>query len=153
MGKTSNTSKDKGAGTDAPSVKYTERTLRGLLHLQPRARGRASRLTIPGFQKMVKTSQVGLPVWSSALHMSATGLERRMARKTGFDALESDRLLTVEQVLKRGMEVFEDADDLNAWLERKHRLLGDQRPMDLLGSTAGIGMVLMELGRIEHGVF
>ena len=57
----------------------------------------------------------------------------------------------VDQVLDRGMDVFEDAEDLKIWLERKHPLFGNQRPMDLLGSTPGIGLVMMELGRIEHG--
>lgn len=153
MSKTTTVKKAKTARKSGRSVKFTERALRGIAQLQPTVRESATGLSIPGFEKMVKTSRVGLPVWSGALHMSATTLERRMERKTAFDALEADRLYTVQQVLKRGMDVFEDADDLNAWLESKHRLLANQRPMDLLGSTAGIGLVMMELGRIEHGVF
>lgn len=153
MGKTASTKKPAATKKAARSVKFTERAMHGLMRLRPTTGSKTAGLTITGFEKMVKRSRVGLPVWSGALHVSPATLERRMEKMSAFDALESDRLLTVEQVLKRGMDVFEDADELGAWLERKHRLLENKRPMDLLGSTAGIGLVMMELGRIEHGVY
>lgn len=153
MGKTPAAKKTQASRKSTRPVKLTERALRGIAQLRPASRSMSASLSVPGFEKMVKRSRVGLPVWSNALHVSTAALEQRMEQNSAFDALEADRLHTVEQVLKRGMDVFEDTDDLTAWLERKHRLLANQRPMDLLGSTAGIGLVMMELGRIEHGVF
>jgi len=153
MGKATGTKPHTPAKKGRLGTRRMERALLGVAHLQEGAARRTGHLTAPGVEKMIKRSRVGLPVWSSALHMSTASLERKLEGKTPFGALEADRLLTVEQVLKRGMEVFEDAGDLQAWLERKHQLLENKRPMDLLGSTFGIGLVLMELGRIEHGVF
>lgn len=94
-----------------------------------------------------------MDVWSHAIHISSSTLKSRIVKKTAFRPLEVDRLRTVEQVLERGMEVFEDAEDLKDWLSEKHAMFQDQRPLDLLGSTAGIGLVMMELGRIEHGIY
>ena len=127
--------------------------MRGIAALKPVRGPVAPGLSVPRFATMVKASRMGLPVWSGALHVSVGTLEKRMERKDAFSPLEADRLLMVEQVLERGLDVFEDADDLRLWLQRKHPLLGNRRPMDLLGSTPGIGLVMMELGRIEHGVY
>ena len=131
-------------------VKLTTRAVHGISKLRA---ARSGTLTAPKFETIVKTYKVGLPVWSNALHISQASLKQRIEKRAAFLPLEVDRLRTVEQVLERGMEVFEDAEDLKDWLAEKHALLGNKRPMDLLGSTAGIGLVMMELGRIEHGVY
>lgn len=131
-------------------VKLTTRAVHGITKLRA---ARTGTLTAPKFETIVKTYKVGLPVWSNAIHISSATLKQRIEKRAAFMPLEIDRLRTVEQVLERGMEVFEDAEDLKDWLSEKHAMLGNQRPMDLLGSTAGIGLVMMELGRIEHGVY
>ena len=156
MGKTT-TVKKTTAGKKIAGRRTAKRTtlsvraVHGIAQLGPHKGGNS--LSVPRFKSMVRTYRLGLPVWSSALHMSAATLEKRIEHNTAFHPLEADRLLTVEQVLERGMEVFEDAEDLADWLKEKHALLQNQRPIDLLGSTAGIGLVMMELGRIEHGVY
>ena len=152
MGKTIAVKKRSAKKTTGP-LKLSTRVVRGIVELKPMVGHKVATLSIPKFSTMVKSSRVGLPVWSNALHVSATSLEKRIESKAAFTPLEADRLLMVDQVLDRGMEVFEDAEDLKIWLERKHPLFGNQRPMDLLGSTPGIGLVMMELGRIEHGIF
>ena len=152
MGKTIAVKKARAPKKAARRVLLTTQVVRGIAELKP-SPARVDTLTVPKFTTMVKSSHVGLAVWSSALRMPRTVLVKRMEKKTAFDALEADRLLTVEQVFQRGMDVFEDKDDLNEWLVEKHAMLQDQRPMDLLGSTAGIGLVMMELGRIEHGIY
>lgn len=152
MGKTIAVKKAKAPKKSARRVLLTTQVVRGIAELKP-SPSRVVTLTVPKFNTMVKSSHVGLSVWSSALRMPRTTLVKRIEKNTAFDALEADRLLTVEQVFKRGMEVFEDKDDLNEWLVEKHAMLQNQRPMDLLGSTAGIGLVMMELGRIEHGIY
>ena len=135
------------------SAKLTKRSVRGIVQLQPRKPGTTTTLSSASFVKMVKSSRVELTFWSSTIHMSTNTLKKRIESKAGFDALQADRLLAVDQVLKRGIEVFEDPQDLMDWLKEKHTLLDDQRPIDLLGTTAGIGLVMLELGRIEHGIY
>lgn len=153
MGKTiekKSTTTKRTTGKGGKVVKLSTRAVHGISKLRAAKTGV---LTVPKFETMVKAYQVGLPVWSHALHIPTTTLKQRIEKRTAFRPLEVDRLRTVEQVLERGMEVFEDTGDLKDWLTEKHSMLQNQRPMDLLGSTAGIGLVMMELGRIEHGVY
>lgn len=133
--------------------KYSAKALQGISQLRGTTGIRGSYVMATKVKGIMNDFDISVPIWSSALHMSAAALEKRISKKTKFDPLEMDRVLAVQQVLERGMEVFEDADDLEEWLKEKHALLGNERPMDLLGSTWGIGQVLMELGRIEHGVY
>ncbi|MBL7951120.1 MAG: DUF2384 domain-containing protein [Flavobacteriales bacterium] len=137
----------------AVSGKYSTKALHGISQLLASKTFRGSHLTITKFKGIAKDYDIDMGIWSGSLHMSTATLTKRIEKKTAFDPLETDRLLAVEQVLKRGMEVFEDADDLEDWLKEKHALLGNERPKDLLRSTWGIGLVMMELGRIEHGVY
>ena len=37
-------------------------------------------------------------------------------------------------------------------MQRSNVALGSRKPIDLLASTLGIGLVIDELGRIEHGL-
>ena len=133
--------------------KFSTKALQGISQLRGATWISGSYTMATKVKGIMNDFDISVPIWSGALHMSAATLERRIAEKTKFDPLEMDRLFAVQQVLERGMEVFEDADDLEEWLKEKHALLGNERPMDLLGSTPGIGLVLMELGRIEHGVY
>lgn len=129
------------------------RALHGIAQMELGSTARKGGLTAPRFKGMLKTYRFGLPVWSYALHMPQTALSARLDKGIPFHPLEADRAYMVEQVLKRGMDVFEDADDLMHWLKRKHPMLEGLRPLDLLSSTTGISWVMMELGRIEHGVY
>lgn len=52
----------------------------------------------------------------------------------------------------RAVAVFEDENKAQQWLAVFSPVLG-ARPMDLLGTTAGIAVVLEELDRIEVGDF
>ncbi len=143
----------KTARRTAVTGKYSTKALHGISQLLASRTFSGSHLTVTKFKGIAKDFDIDLGIWSGSLHMSAATLTKRIEKKTAFDPLETDRLLAVEQVLKRGMEVFEDADDLEEWLKEKHALLGNERPKDLLRSTWGIGLVMMELGRIEHGVY
>ena len=141
----------KRTGKAAVSGKLSTKAVHGIAQLRaPQAQGGSMKAN--KVKEIITDLDISMPIWSNALHMSAATLKKRIEKRNVFDALEADRLYTVQQVLKRGMEVFEDTDDLEAWLKEKHAILGNERPMDLLGSTWGIGQVMLELGRIEHGV-
>ncbi len=69
-----------------------------------------------------------------------------------FNPAVSERILRLAEVVAKGTEVFEDKENLLAWMNQPSVPLGNQTPLSLLTSSFGMEMVLDELGRIEHGV-
>lgn len=77
---------------------------------------------------------------------------QRYSRSTRLSRAVSDHLLEIARVAVRGIDTFGDKGKFLAWLSRSSVALGGRKPMDLLASTLGIGLVTDELGRIEHGL-
>lgn len=86
------------------------------------------------------------------LNMSDRNLHRlkpddRLAR----DA--SERLLLLANLLRHGLDVFDDeATTLANWLRSPIRELNSQSPLYVLDTMTGFGLVDDVLGRIEHGI-
>jgi putative toxin-antitoxin system antitoxin component (TIGR02293 family) len=65
----------------------------------------------------------------------------------------SDHMLQVAKVYTRAVDVFEDEERALEWLQAPIVALGGGIPMSLLDTSAGVDLVLTELGRLEYGVF
>ncbi len=150
MGKTTTKTKVSKRKVDEAALSEAENSLR-------RAAGtiglRASRVGIVRFRSWVRKGPLSLRDWSHALHMDQRTLSSRLSTGRALAPLEADRVALVHQVMQRGTEIFGDASLFEKWLGRAHPVLGGHPPKDLLNSTAGIAAVMMELGRIEHGIF
>lgn len=70
-----------------------------------------------------------------------------------LDQVASERLLLLAQLADHGYDVFDDQGKFNRWLRRPLRILGDQRPLDILDTSQGIRLIDNLLGRIEYGVY
>jgi putative toxin-antitoxin system antitoxin component (TIGR02293 family) len=77
---------------------------------------------------------------------------QRYSRSTRLSRTTSDHLLEIARVAVRGIDIFGDKGKFLAWLSRPNVALGTRKPIDLLASTIGIGLIIDELGRIEHGL-
>ncbi|MBA9079592.1 MULTISPECIES: type II RES/Xre toxin-antitoxin system antitoxin [Rufibacter] len=106
----------------------------------------------PLFVKIASQSPFNLSEWSVFLHLSERTIQRYKKEKKTFDPIHSEKILEVTLLYKRGIEVFGDADNFNAWLEAKNVALGGITPKSLLDTTFGISLLKDELTRIEHGV-
>jgi putative toxin-antitoxin system antitoxin component (TIGR02293 family) len=86
------------------------------------------------------------------LNMSVRNLHRlKPENKLSQDA--SERLLLLANLLRHGLNVFDDdAETLAEWLRSPIRELTGQSPLHLLDTTTGFGLVDDVLGRIEHGI-
>ena len=58
-----------------------------------------------------------------------------------------------EKVLSYAVQVFGNQDTAQQWLNRENPMLGNKKPIDLLNTDQGCGLVLDILGRIEEGVY
>ena len=90
--------------------------------------------------------------WSKILHLSERTLQRYKKEKIDFSPIYSERILEVQLLFNKGVEVFGKTENFHNWLNSKSIALGGVNPGSLLDNTFGIMMLKDELTRIEHGV-
>jgi putative toxin-antitoxin system antitoxin component (TIGR02293 family) len=89
---------------------------------------------------------------AECLHINLRTLQRYEPEQLLSQTL-SERALMIADVYAKGYDVFEDKDAFQHWMKTSVPALSNQEPQHLLPSTYGINLLLMELGRIEHGIF
>jgi len=86
------------------------------------------------------------------LNMSVRNLHR-LKSDDGLARDASERLLLLANLLRHGLDVFDDdSETLAEWLRSPIRELNSQSPLSLMDTTTGFGLVDDVLGRIEHGI-
>ena len=63
----------------------------------------------------------------------------------------NEHILKLEELYKKGLELFEYPEEFNRWLNSECIGLGNARPIDLLNTITGIDLIFEELIRIEFG--
>ncbi len=91
--------------------------------------------------------------WADILHISERTLQRYAKDNGSFNFSVIDRILQIDKVIKKGIEVFGNIDKFMGWLKNNPFMLEGRLSLQSLGSIEGINMVLTQLGRIEHGLF
>ena len=86
------------------------------------------------------------------LHTSDRTL-RRYTPSQKLNAEQSERIIELARLYTRGAEVFDDLDQFKTWMFTPVDALGAKRPKEFLDTSIGIGLLMEELGRIEHGIF
>ncbi len=104
------------------------------------------------FLNFVKVFPFSMSEWSGFLHLSERTMQRYQREKRKFDSLQSEKILEIALLYKKGTAVMGNAEKFNAWLETDNLALGKVLPKSLLDSTFGIGLLKDELTRIETGV-
>ncbi len=90
--------------------------------------------------------------WSAFLHLSERTMQRYKREKKTFDPLQSEKILEIALLYKKGTDVFGNGEKFNNWLTTNNVALGNVKPKDLFDSSFGINLLKDELGRIEYGV-
>ena len=91
--------------------------------------------------------------WSDMLHLSERTLQRYAKANSTFPFSVTDRILQIDKVIKRGVEVFGNLDKFIGWLRSNPYMLEGRLSLQSLRTIDGINLVLTQLGRIEHGIF
>lgn len=103
--------------------------------------------------RILRSGPLDMADWAAVMHVKPRTLSERLRQRRDFPPLEQDRVLLVEQVMERGREVFGNPAVFKRWLDSPRPVLGNRKPKELLVTSEGIGAVMAELGRIEHGVY
>lgn len=106
----------------------------------------------PAFQTIASKSPFSIDEWSQFLHLSNRTMQRYRKEKKTFDPLQSEKILKITMLYKKGIEVFGDKDAFDTWLSTRNVALGGIQPKSLLDSSFGIDLLKDALTRIEYGV-
>ena len=104
------------------------------------------------FINFANKSPFSLNEWSAFLHLSERTMQRYKKEERTFEPLQSEKILEIAILYKKGVEVFGNREKFNSWLETENLALGKVKPKDLFDNSFGIHLLKDELVKIEHGV-
>ena len=108
--------------------------------------------TYNDFKKIASKTDFTQKEWSDILHISERTLQRYAKENSSFSFSVTDRIIQIDKVLKRGLEVFGSYEKFLLWIHDNPYMLEGRLSLRSLGSFEGINNVLTQLGRIEHGI-
>jgi len=108
--------------------------------------------TYKEFKKISDSTPFTQAEWAAMLHVSERTLQRYAKNNGSFAPINAERALQLDNVIKKGKEVFGSAEKFYTWIKRSPQMLEGQLSVQSLTSAGGIEMVLTQLGRIEHGI-
>lgn len=85
-----------------------------------------------------------------------TRSERTFERKKAgeiFDPVMSERIIDLARIAVAGGKVFDGPQDMKEWLREPNRALDNLRPVDVMSTHLGCGLVLDLLKRTQYGVY
>lgn len=90
--------------------------------------------------------------WSDILHISERTLQRYAKANSTFPFSVVDRILQIDKVIKKGVDVFGNLEKFIRWLRINPPALEGRISIHSLESIEGVNLILTQLTRIEHGI-
>lgn len=109
-------------------------------------------LSYSHFQQLSRNAPFSIKEWGEILHISERTMQRYKKEGLSFETLQSERILDIALLQRKGIEVFGSTDNFFTWLKSINISLGGIKPIELLDNSFGIGLLKDELLRIEHGI-
>jgi len=104
------------------------------------------------FNKLFNGFPFSLADWSWFLGMSERTMQRYRKEKKTFDKLQSEKILNIFLLYKRGEQIFGNKQKFDLWLQSSNVALGGEKPKNFLDNNFGITFLNDALTRIEHGI-
>lgn len=105
------------------------------------------------FEKVSKYTNFDDQEWASILNISTKSLHRYKQADKTFKPIQSEKILEMIEITKIGLDVFEDKEKFNLWMETPNFSLGNYKPKELVKDSYGKELVLTELNQIKYGIF
>jgi putative toxin-antitoxin system antitoxin component (TIGR02293 family) len=109
-------------------------------------------LSYQRFLQLTRNTSFTTSDWAGILHLSERTLQRYKKESLSFEPLQSERILEIALLYRKGCEVFGSNDRFSAWLGMDNIALNGLKPRELLDNSFGIGMIKDELLRIQFGI-
>ena len=108
--------------------------------------------TYTEFKKIADKTPFTQVEWADILHVSERTLQRYAKNNGHFAPINAERALQIENVLKEGKKTFGKIENFYAWLKSEPYMLEGNLSFNSLTTYEGIQKVLIQLGRIQHGI-
>jgi uncharacterized protein (DUF2384 family) len=108
--------------------------------------------TYSEFKKISDKAPFTHAEWAAILHVSERTLQRYAKSNGSFAPINAERAVQIEKVLKEGKLTFGKTDTFYNWLKQKPHMLEGTLSFESLTTYDGIQKVLIQLGRIQHGI-
>lgn len=103
------------------------------------------------FDNILEKTGIQKGVLASLLGIDPRTINNYRKNNKRFNVLEGELLLKLGRLFDFGEDVFEDMSEFMEWLTANSIGLKNKRPLDLINTSTGVGLVSDELMRIEHG--
>ena len=124
-----------------------------MYYLTPKKQSVVKDFDYKEFKKIADKVPFTQQEWAGFLHISERTLQRYAKANNTFPFSTTDRILQIDKVIKRGVEVFGNLEKFISWIKDKPYMLEGRLSLHSLASIEGNNMLLTQLGRIEHGLF
>jgi len=101
---------------------------------------------------LMAVADISLIEMAAIIHTSDRTL-RRYTPTQKLSQEQSERMVEMARLYSRGEEVLGSLDDFREWMNTRLLAFGNKKPKEFLDTSLGIGMIMDELGRIQHGIF
>jgi putative toxin-antitoxin system antitoxin component (TIGR02293 family) len=91
------------------------------------------------------------PEIASVVGVSEKTISRKQNGRELLDVVEGDRTLRLAQIALETAQAFGALDKAMRWLRKPNRVLGGEKPIDLMTTEPGAALVRRALGTIEYG--
>lgn len=105
------------------------------------------------FEKLKKQLPFSSQEWTEILGISLKSLQRYQNENRAFKPIQSEKIISIAEVVQLGIDVFEEMDKFKLWLDTPTFALANKKPKELLRDSYGKELVITELIAIEHGIF
>ena len=109
--------------------------------------------TFNEFKKIAATAPFSQAEWATLLHVSERTLQRYAKNNGIFAAINAERILLIDKVLKEATTTFGNIDKFYQWIKKEPYMLEGNLSFNSLSTYDGIQKVLTQLGRIQQGLF
>ena len=109
--------------------------------------------TFNEFKKIAATAPFSQAEWATMLHVSERTLQRYAKNNGSFAAINAERILLIDKVLKEAITTFGNIEKFYQWIKKEPYMLEGNLLFNSLSTYDGIQKVLTQLGRIQQGLF
>lgn len=111
----------------------------------------AEGLAISVFDALLQVTALNKTQLAAFLDATPKTIDNYRIRQRTLGRIESEQILQLLALYKKGQEVFGSSEAFNEWLGYPAVGLGGIKAFDLLYTAGGINLVMEELLRIEYG--
>lgn len=100
---------------------------------------------------LIRITDLKKQYFASLLDISTKTLDRYQVQKKKLNPSNSELILKMQNIYKKGAEIFSSIDAFRNWIEKPAFGLQRRVPKELMQTVTGIDLVMEELIRIESG--